>query len=140
MGHEPPDRLVRGGLPPQGGLTVSGDVTSERDREELIIPTAGSFYDGSEPGGGVVVSPLSTGHYLPIYCDSYNIGTVSGGGVFVRSVGSMYMVGTGRPRLGGIEGGGEGCVSVSVGGYGDVGGGEGGGHYTTRRSEERRVV
>ena len=97
-----------GGLPPQGGLSVGGDEIKVRGRGALEIPATSSCYVIRGPVGGGYVRPLPPEHHHSKYHDLSDIGAVSGGGAAARRAGIMEMVGTGRPRLGGHEGGGKG--------------------------------
>ena len=104
MGDDPPDRSNPGGFPPQGGPLFGGDAIIAQYGGALGIPVTGGGDVGGGNGGGGYIFPTTTEHHRPIYRDSSNIGFVYGGRAPSGSAGSMYMVGTVIPGLGGCDG------------------------------------
>ena len=108
VGDDHPDRPNPGGFPPQVGTPTDSDATIDKNRGEMLVSTVviGNV-DRGIVGGLDINTPISK-YYIPIHHDSTDIGAVSGDGAETGIICDQEMVGAGRIKLRGSEGGGEG--------------------------------
>ena len=80
----------------------------------MVVSTVGGGDVGGRLGGGGDVRPPPLKHYSQIYCDSSDIGSVSGGGAVTRSAGVQEMVVAGCIGLGESAGGSKGGGGIGA--------------------------